>query len=127
MQEALAKYQSRFVMPDNLIADTMSAIIRRKERRAYIRGLVTASVAVALMIACAVFMLIYLADVSPEPLISSNIAIGATMSGVTSQVGNLFSNPLILMIAGAAAVLLPLDRLLRSRLAMRRQADAVKP
>lgn len=125
IREALSKYESRFMMPDNLIADTMAGIVRQKERRAYIRGLVAASVAVVLMIACATFLILYLSTTTPEPLLSSNISIGSTMTGVTSVVRDIFSNPFILMIAGATAILLSLDHIMRSRFAMRRQSDVM--
>lgn len=125
IREALSKYESRFMMPDNLIADTMAGIVRQKERRAYIRGLVAASVAVVLMIACATFLILYLSATTPEPLLSSNISIGSTMTGVTSVVRDIFSNPFILMIAGATAILLSLDHIMRSRFAMRRQSDVM--
>ena len=126
MRQALSRFESRFEMPDNLIADTMAEIISRKERRAYIRGLIVASVAVVLMIACAAILLIYLSSVSPEPLLSSGIAFGTTMTEANSVIGTIFSNHLILMIAGSAAVFLPLDHLMRSRFALRRRSETLK-
>ncbi|MDE6304633.1 MAG: hypothetical protein K2M01_07405, partial [Paramuribaculum sp.] len=60
MREALEKYESRFIMPENLISDTIAQIEKRRERRSYIRGLVAVCAGVLVMIACGVGALLYL-------------------------------------------------------------------
>ncbi len=126
IREALMKYESRFKMPDNLIADTIADITRQKERKAYVRGLIAASVSVVFMIACAVGLFLYFYASSPAPVFSTNFSVDHTVHGVTSTMSDIFSNPLIIMVAIAAAVLLSLDHLMRSWLAGRRHPEAME-
>ncbi len=126
MTEALSCYGSRFVMPENLIADTMSEIVRRRERRAYIRGLLIASAAVVVMIACAVGLIVYLAVVTPEPFYPADIPIGNTVAGISSVMKGIFSAPIVLLMIGCMVILLLLDYLVRSRMSAHGRAEMAR-
>lgn len=113
--DALSRYGERFHMPDQLVSETMAEIIRRKERRNYVRGLVTASVFVALMIACASVMLIHVSPSSDTEFFSVD-TIWSSLAEAFSLVGYVFSIPVVAMATVMVVVLLTIDSLLRKRL-----------
>ncbi|MDE6270208.1 MAG: hypothetical protein K2M12_05060 [Muribaculaceae bacterium] len=113
LRDALARYESRFSMPDNLISDTMAEISRRKERRDYMRGLVVVSAAVLLLIALTATLLHYL----HASILPSDILLGSKVCEAFSVAGRVFSSPVVAMISVMSAVLVSLDYFMRSRLA----------
>lgn len=122
LRQALLRYNARFPLPADFIADTMLEVNRVADRRAYIRGLVTISVVSLLMIVLAVVMFrffgITLTMSVPVP-VAGMTTVFASVDHTISVVESIISSPLIVMLAVSAAILLSLDRLMRRHFAAR--------
>ncbi len=114
IRQALLRYNARFPLPVNFIADTMLEINRKAERRAYIRGIVTISIVALLMIAvaAALFRMFGIKFAMSVP-VTELTSITTTISNSISVVENIISSPITIMLIIASAILLSLDHLVR--------------
>ncbi len=108
LRQALLRYNARFPLPVDFIADTMLEVNRVAERRAYIRGLVTISIVSLLMIALAVAMFRFFGV-----KIAMTLPVMSTLVESANLVESIVTSPLIVMLAASAGILLSLDRLMR--------------
>lgn len=118
LRQALLRYNARFPLPADFIADTMLEVNRVADRRAYIRGLVTISVVSLLMIVLAVVLFRFF-GIKPDMSVpvAGMTSVFTTVDHTISVVEGIISSPLIVMLAVSAAILLSLDRLMRRHFA----------
>lgn len=114
LRQALLRYNARFPLPVDFIADTMLEIDRVAERRAYVRGLILISVVGLLMVAMAAVMF-SLVGIK----FSMGLPILSTLMESFTFVENVITSPIIVMLVVASAILLSLDHLMRRRFAIR--------
>lgn len=114
LRQALLRYNARFPLPVDFIADTMLEVNRVAERRAYIRGLVTISIVSLLMIALAAAMFRFFGV-----KIAMTLPLVSTLVESANLVESIVTSPLIVMLAASAGILLSLDRLMRRHFATR--------
>ncbi len=114
LQQALMRYNARFPLPVDFIADTMTEINRVAERRAYVRGLILISFVSLLMVAAAVvlFSFVGIRFTITLPIISTLIESFALVESI-------LASPLIIMLLVASLILLTLDHLMRRHFALR--------
>ncbi len=120
LRQALLRYNARFPLPADFIADTMLEVNRVADRRAYIRGLVTISVVSLLMIVLAVVLFRFFGiKLAMSVPVAGMTSVFTTVDHTISVVEGIISSPLIVMLAVSAAILLSLDRLMRRHFAAR--------
>ena len=112
LRQALLRYNARFPLPVDFIADTMLEIDRVAERRAYVHGLILISVVGLLMVAMAAVMF-SLVGIK----FSMGLPILSTLMESFTFVENLITSPIIVMLVVASAILLSLDHLMRRHFA----------
>lgn len=112
LRQALLRYNARFPLPVDFIADTMLEINRVAERRAYVRGLILISLMGLLMVALAVVMFSFVGIkfTMTLPLLS-------TVIESFTFVESVIVSPLTIMLVVASLILLTLDHLMRRRFA----------
>lgn len=112
LRQALLRYNARFPLPVDFIADTMLEINRVAERRAYVRGLILISLMGLLMVALAVVMFSFVGIkfTMTLPLLS-------TVIESFTFVESVIASPLTIMLVVASLILLTLDHLMRRRFA----------
>ena len=119
LRQALMRYNARFPLPVDFIADTMLEINRVAERRAYVRGLILISLVGLLMVALAVVMFNFVGI-----KLSMGLPILSTLMQSFTFVENIITSPIIVMLVVASAILLSLDHLMRRHFAMRHPRHA---